>query len=95
MKLHFTKKALADLIRLRKFIHEKDPQAATKISDKLYADIQHVITFPGMGKPVPQAPAPDFIRDLICGDYVVRYLIQDNVITLLRVWHGKEEERQH
>ena len=93
MKLHFTKKALADLIRLRNFIHEKNPPAADRIANKLHEDINHLITFPKMGKPVPQAPAPEFIRDLIRGDYVVRYLIKNDLITILRIWHGKEEER--
>lgn len=95
MKLHFTKKALADLIRLRKFIYEKNPHAAARIANKLHDDIQRLIIFPKVGKPVPQAPAPEFIRDLIRGDYIVRYLIQDGVITILRVWHGKEGERHN
>ena len=38
----------------------------------------------------PGQSAPDEIRDWFSGDYVVRYLILDNRIVILRVWHGKE-----
>ncbi|WP_413175350.1 hypothetical protein [Anabaena azotica] len=30
------------------------------------------------------------VRELVTGDYVVRYLRFNNVIFILRIWHGKE-----
>ena len=35
--------------------------------------------------------APEEIRDWPIGDYVVRYLITEERIVVLRVWHGKEQ----
>lgn len=30
------------------------------------------------------------VRDLISGDYIVRYTVLDSDIYILRIWHGKE-----
>jgi plasmid stabilization system protein ParE len=35
--------------------------------------------------------APEEIRDWVVGDYVVRYLIADEGIVVVRVWHGREQ----
>ena len=39
----------------------------------------------------PDQVAPEEIRDWMVGEYVVRYLIADARIVVLRVWHGKEQ----
>ncbi|MCP5035707.1 MAG: type II toxin-antitoxin system RelE/ParE family toxin, partial [Actinomycetia bacterium] len=36
---------------------------------------------------------PEQIRDLYVGNYTVRYLIINEVIYILRIWHGKENEK--
>jgi plasmid stabilization system protein ParE len=49
------------------------------------------MTFPEIGVPVSKAPKPNSVRDLFVGQYVVRYLISNNLITILRIWHEKED----
>ena len=49
-------------------------------------------SFPDLGVKVEQAPNPDIIRDLIIGNYTARYLIRPEEISILRIWHHKEEE---
>ncbi|MCP4238392.1 MAG: type II toxin-antitoxin system RelE/ParE family toxin, partial [Aestuariibacter sp.] len=42
---------------------------------------------------VERAFEPQRIRDLFVGNYIVRYLIGDGEIVVLRIWHGKENEK--
>jgi toxin ParE1/3/4 len=93
VKISYTKEAIADLERLRKFIEPKNPYAARRVSSELLDGIGNLRAFPKMGLPVARAPDPDSIRDLFVGQYTVRYLIDTNRVIILRIWHGKEVER--
>ena len=46
-----------------------------------------------MGLPVARAPDPEAILDLFIGQYTVRYLLDEDHLVILRVWHGKEVEK--
>lgn len=94
MKHVYSAEALQDLERLHDFIAEENPAAARKVASELLDGMRGLRRFPRMGKRVSIAPghlAPEEIRDWFTGDYVVRYLILDERIVILRVWHGKEE----
>ena len=43
---------------------------------------------PTLGKGVEDLPAG--VRELVAGDYVVRYTVRDEDVIVLRVWHGRE-----
>lgn len=93
MKLVYSQDAIADLIRLRKFIADNDPTAATRIAADLVTRINGLCTFPEMGRSVSQAPEPDSIRDFIFGKYVVRYMARESTLVILRIWHHYESSR--
>lgn len=93
MKIRYTPEAIGDLERLESFISAKNPAAAQRIAKELLAGIEKLKVFPKMGLAVARAPDPSMIRDLFVGDYTVRYFINDDVIFVLRVWHGKEIEK--
>ena len=93
MKLSFTPEAVVDLSRLRAFIESKNPIAAQRIANELLKGIEKLKIFPEIGLKVVRAPQPHLIRDLFVGNYTIRYLIGDNEIYVLRVWHGKEIEK--
>jgi len=44
---------------------------------------------------VNKAPNPEIMRDLIQGKYIVRYLILDKTINILKVWHHKEDRTDY
>ena len=90
MNLNFTPEAVGDLIRLRKFIEEKNPIAAQRIANELLIGIEKLKAFPEIGLMVDRAPKPESIRDLYIGKYTIRYLIGESEIVVLRMWHGKE-----
>ena len=93
MKINYSPESVQDLIRLREFIKEKNPIAAERVSGELLAGINKLKIFPKMGLPVWRASDPEAVRDLFVNLYTVRYLLGKYDITVLRVWHGKETEK--
>jgi len=93
MKIVFTPESIEDLTRLREFIETKNPDAAKRIASSIVDGISKLKRFPYIGVEVSGAPDPEIMRDLILGDYIVRYLILDKTINILRMWHHKEDER--
>ena len=94
MKLAFSREARGDLVRLRAFIAGHDPAAAQRVARRLIQGIERLIRHPRLGKRVAIAPgqeAPEEIRDWLVAHYVVRYLIANGRIIVLRVWHDKEQ----
>ncbi len=94
MKLFYSQESINDLIRLREFIEIKNPQAAKRIAQSIKKGINQLKSFPYLGVKVEQAPDPEIIRDIIIGNYTVRYLIRPKEITVLRIWHQKEQENR-
>ena len=91
MKLVYTDEAIEDLQRLREFIAIHNPSAAGRIAAELGGKIDLLPDFPKMGTPVELAP--DSVRDMVFGKYVIRYSVHASVIIILRVWHELEGER--
>jgi toxin ParE1/3/4 len=87
MKLEFSRSAVEDLIRLRDFIAENDSQAAERISLRLRQAIGKLMLYPDIGRPVMEL---ENVREFIAGNYVVRYLREEDTVLVLRIWHGKE-----
>jgi plasmid stabilization system protein ParE len=93
MKIRYTPESIKDLHRLREFIEINNPVAAQRIAIQLLAGIEKLKLFPKIGVQVLRAPQPESIRDLFIGNYTVRYLITTDEIIVLRLWHGKEIEK--
>jgi len=94
VKLAFSREARDDLVRLRAFIAKHDPAATERAAKRLIEGIERLLRHPRLGRRVTVAPdqtAPEEIRDSPIGDYVVRYLITEDRIVVLRAWHGKEQ----
>ena len=89
MRLQFSKAALNDLVRLRKFIAEHNPTAAQQVSRRLKGAINNLVDSPRIGRPI-EGHNKD-IRELIFGRYVVRYEVCEDSLYVLRIWHGKED----
>jgi len=90
MKISYTPEAIRDLIRLREFIEQKNPQAAQRIANAIRKGIKQLKLFPNIGIEVEEAPNSEMVRDLILGNYIVRYLLKTKDVIILRIWHHKE-----
>jgi len=93
MKIQYSPEAIDDLVRLREFIAAKNPYAAKHVAQKLLSGIEKLKDFPEIGLSVHRSPEPEKIRDLFITNYTVRYLIAQEAIFILRVWHDKEIEK--
>ena len=93
MKVKYSPESIEDLQRVVEFIEKKNPFAARRVAIDLQEGVQKLKQFSQIGLPVLKASDPEVIRDLYLGQYTVRYLITDEIIYILRIWHGKENER--
>jgi plasmid stabilization system protein ParE len=93
VRIKVTVEAIHDLERLRAFVESKNPHAARRIAAEILDGIENLARFPDMGLPVSRAPDPKLIRDLFVGNYTIRYLREESSIIILRIWHGKESEK--
>ncbi len=93
MKVKYSPESIGDLQRVVEFVENKNPYAARRIAIDLQEGVERLKQFPLIGLPVFKAANPEQIRDFYVGDYTVRYLITDKAIYILRIWHGKENEK--
>lgn len=82
--------AIDDLSRLRAFIAQHDPAAARRVAVEIVRCIEALRDAPLIGKAVAMAPDPNAVRDMVFGDYIVRYAVTARSIAVLRVWHHFE-----
>jgi len=88
MNLLFSRSAIHDLVRLREFIAQHNPNAAERISKRLRGAILELVKQPQIGRLVPDLPGE--VREFIFGKYVVRYEVRARELCVLRIWHAKE-----
>ncbi len=93
MKVKYSPESIGDLQRVVEFVENKNPYAARRIAIDIQEGMERLKQFPQIGLPVLKASEPENIRDLYVGHHTVRYLIADEVIYILRIWHGKENEK--
>ncbi|MCU7886263.1 MAG: type II toxin-antitoxin system RelE/ParE family toxin [Candidatus Thiodiazotropha sp. (ex Lucinoma annulata)] len=93
MKVKYSSESIDDLQRVVEFVENRNPYAARRIAIDLQEGVDRLKNYPQIGLPVLKATEPEQLRDLYIGDYTVRYLITDEVIYILRIWHGKENEK--
>lgn len=93
MRIRYSPQSIDDLQRLVEFVEVKNPFAARRIAIDLQEGVDRLKRFPKIGLPVLKASDPEQVRDLYIGDYTVRYLVTDEIIYVLRIWHNKENEK--
>lgn len=92
IQIIYTQEAIEDLQRLRNFIAKNNPVSAQRIAKELISRIQMLQSMPMMGRAVPSTPNPDIIRDMIFGNYTIRYAIHAQTLAILRIWYHDENQ---
>jgi plasmid stabilization system protein ParE len=90
VKLTWTAKALSDLERLHDFLSPVSRQAAVRTVQALAAAPTRLLDYPRIGEALGEF-APREVRRILVGGYEIRYEIKDDAITVLRLWHTREE----
>ncbi|TBR25259.1 type II toxin-antitoxin system RelE/ParE family toxin [bacterium] len=90
MKLQWTSKAHDDLSRLHAFLAEGSPKAAARAIRALVAAPTRLLTHPRLGEAL-DGFEPREVRRIFVGRYELRYEVAPRTVTVLRVWHARED----
>ena len=95
-RLIWSPEALADVLRLYRFLAEKSPDAARRAASAIRDGMQIVADHPDVGRPVDDMD-PEFQEWPIsfgASGYVVLYRLQPETALVVAVRHQKEVEYQ-
>jgi plasmid stabilization system protein ParE len=87
MQIRFSPESVQDLKRLHDFLAQYDPEIARTTVLNLKSGINRFAGTPNMGRPLEDIEG---VREFVFGRYVVRYLVKDEAVYVLRLWHAKE-----
>jgi plasmid stabilization system protein ParE len=90
MRLQWTAQALSDLSRLHDFLAPVNPQAAARAVQALVNAPTKLLSRPRMGPQLFEFE-PREVRRILVGSYEIRYEIAGETITVLRLWHTRED----
>lgn len=89
MKVRFTARARADLLAQVDWLAERSPDAARRAADQIAAQLELLATFPEAAPQIDdhfREAGVRFGRD----GFVVRYRIENEHITIVRLFHGRQ-----
>jgi plasmid stabilization system protein ParE len=89
MKLIWSPESLDDLVRIHDFLEPVNPQAATDAIRALHAAVQRILAHPRIGERLPRYRRRE-IRRTVVGTYEVRYEVQPDMVTVLRIFSTRE-----
>lgn len=82
----FSPAAIADLVRIRAYIAQFNPIAARRMAERLIAAGDSLARFPNRGR-----PAGRYRELVVVRPYVLVYRVTDDLVEILRVWHGAQD----
>jgi plasmid stabilization system protein ParE len=89
MKLRWTRNASLDLERLHEFLHTVNVEAADQVARRLLRAPERLIGMPRPGVRVEGFPQRKVGR-IIVDSYEIQYELIGETISILRVWHTRE-----
>ena len=87
MQIRFSPESVQDLKRLYDFLAQDDSETAQTTVINLKTAIKRFAEMPHIGRPLEDI---ENVREFVFGRYVVRYLVRDEAVYILRFWHSKE-----
>lgn len=91
-RLVWTPPALRDIQRLRNFLHEKSPEAASRAVAAIRQGVKVLAKQPGIGRPCEELPTEyrEWMIDFGDSGYLVLYRYDGSTAYLLAVRHQRE-----
>jgi plasmid stabilization system protein ParE len=86
-----SRRAAADLQRLRTWLAEKDPDAANRAAEAIDARIMRLRAFPKLGPLRITADTRELRVRFGRYGYIVRYVLRGDVVVVTRIFHGRED----
>jgi plasmid stabilization system protein ParE len=89
VKLVWSPLAMDRVTEIGQYIAQDSPNAAQKWVESIFHVAERLIQFPESGRIVPEILKDEF-REIIYGNYRIIYRLQDELISILTVRHGKQ-----
>lgn len=91
-RVSWTSQALDDLEAIGDFIARDAPSFAQVFVDRVFQAVERLENFPLSGRIVPEISQED-IREIIFGSYRIVYLVSEDEINILTVFHSSRHLR--
>jgi len=86
--------AIKDIQRLRLFLENKSPNSAQRAVVKMLTGAEILTLYPEAGIPLNDGTdRRELVLPFGSGAYVLRYLIENQTVFIVRAWHSKENRR--
>jgi plasmid stabilization system protein ParE len=82
--------ALADVERIYSFLAAVDLDAALHAAERLETAPNRLIAYPRIGERLEGFENRE-LRRILIGKYEMRYEIREDVISIVRIFHGRED----
>lgn len=90
MRIRWSQQASDDVGRLHAFAASFSPEAGAGVARMLIAAPNVLLDHPRLGERIHRHDDPE-VRRLIVGDYELRYVLEDDIIHIVRIWHCRED----
>ena len=90
MRVHWTNKALNDLLLIYEYIASNSPGYADRTMDRLTRRTEQLEVFPSSGRVVPEYEQED-IRELIESPYRIIYRVGEEQVDVVSVLHSRQQ----
>lgn len=90
MSLRWTRSAYRDLTRIHEFLEPVDPAGALRAVRSVIARVRRIPRQPRLGERVPGFAGRE-VRRVQVGRYEVRYEVAESTVTVLRIFHVREQ----
>jgi plasmid stabilization system protein ParE len=90
MRIEWSEPAMLDMAALRTYIAEDSPFRAKLFIQRLFEHVDHLESFPELGRKVPETDMPD-IREPVFQGYRIIYRLAPQRIDILTVLHGSRD----
>lgn len=91
LKLVWPPPARRDLVRLRDFTRQRNPDAAGRAAETLKKAANLLIEHPGIGPRIVDREDRESFVPIGQRGSVLRYRLHEDTIVILRLWHGLED----
>ena len=86
-EIKWTTQAAQDLEAITDFIAVDSPHYASLFAMDVVSAVERLATFPNSGRVVPELNDGE-IREILLGNYRIVYRTNDDLVTILTVYHG-------
>ncbi|KAF3982391.1 MAG: type II toxin-antitoxin system RelE/ParE family toxin [Methylococcales symbiont of Hymedesmia sp. n. MRB-2018] len=89
MKIIWSPLAIDRVAEIAQYIAQDSPNSAQKWVESTFQIVERLEKFPKSGHIVPEIKQDDF-REIIHGNYRIIYRLQNEIVSILTVRHGRQ-----